>query len=147
MDKIKWCCKQKTGIRLVEPNDRLANKYIEDEDSDFLQMKKASGKWREIMAYYACYEALYAILQKYGIKCEIHDRSIELIKFIEKLKIFRDFVTALKKERINIQYYLKPPKGVDENKVSEFILVCKETINELNDDSIKEFRSEIEKYL
>ena len=28
MASLKWCCKQKDGIKLVEPNDNLAKGYL-----------------------------------------------------------------------------------------------------------------------
>lgn len=29
VNKLKWCCKQKGGIKLIEPNDNLAKEYLE----------------------------------------------------------------------------------------------------------------------
>ncbi|MFW6450431.1 MAG: hypothetical protein ACOCZ6_05235 [Nanoarchaeota archaeon] len=61
MDKLKWCSLQSKGIKIVEPNERIATDYIKEADIDLEDMKKSSLKWKNIMGYYACYNALYAV--------------------------------------------------------------------------------------
>ena len=120
MDKITWCCLQKDGINLVEPNENLAKRYLESSELDFNEMKNShSLKWKDITAYYSCYNSFYAILQKIGIKCEIHDCTIELLRFLihefEGKMLLSDFefLKELKKTRIDVQYYLKEPASID----------------------------------
>ncbi|MCK4730776.1 MAG: hypothetical protein KAT28_05655 [Candidatus Aenigmarchaeota archaeon] len=107
LSKLEWCCIQKEGIQLIEPNERLAKDYINNADSDILDMKKVSKKWKNIVAYYACYNAFYSILQKTGIKCEIHSCTIELTKLFALSKNQQEFFKDLKSCRINVQYYLR----------------------------------------
>ena len=144
MNKIEWCLSQKTGIRIIEPNDNLSQQYVKSSEENLDMMGKVSGKWKSITAYYACYEAFYALLQKIGIKCEIHDCTLELLNLIEgfddKLK---DFMIELKRERIDVQYYLKTPKPLDENQVKEFVLSCKSKISSITNDEIVSIRGKI----
>ena len=126
MDKIDWCKKQNKGIKLVEQNLNLSIKYLDDANTDLETMLTLSGKWKNITAYYACYNALYAILQIIGIKCEIHDCSIALMDIIHLFnKEDYEFLKTLKLERINVQYYLKVPKTINEINVKEFVLKAK----------------------
>ncbi len=79
------------------------------------------------MAYYACYNSLYAILQKAGIKCEIHSCTIELMDQIslftkEDIKFMQD----LKEIRQKNQYYLKNILIDDLDRVKSFIIKCKQ---------------------
>ena len=150
MEKIKWCCLQKDGIKLIEPNENISKKYFEEAGKDLIEMKMANSlKWKDIEAYYSCYNSVYALFQKIGIKCEIHDCTLELLKIIsERVGITKkelDLIEALKHKRIDVQYYLKTPKEVDEKAVSDFVLSCKHILNTLNYDDIIKIRGEINK--
>src|SRR3989344_6006062 len=85
-----------------------------------------------IMVYYSCYSALYSILIKAGIKCEIHSCSIALMGMIGFDKEDIKFMEKLKDDRTNVQYYLKEKELEDENKVKEFLLKCKNIGNEID---------------
>ena len=142
MDKISWCLKQNKGIELVEPNDNLSKKYF-NEAEDTLQLIEKNDKWELIKAYYASYHALYGLLMKAGIKCEIHNCTIELMNLIDQFN--EDdylFLFNLKDKRIQAQYYLK--KVVLDNlpEVKKFIFKCQQISENLN---IEELRSKIEK--
>lgn len=145
MDKISWCKEQKNGIRLVEPNERVGREYIKEADIDLKNISGSMPKWKVISGYYACYNAFYAILQKIGIKSEIHDCSIDLITYFEEVSGFKRFLRELKKNRIGVQYYLKEPTNVDTESIQLFILGCKEIFNDLSPERIKEIREHIEK--
>ncbi len=148
MDKIEWCCLQKDGIKIIEPNENLALNYLNDADSDFLDMKKASLKWKNIVGYYACYNAYYSILQKIGIKCEIHDCTLELFKFIKGFSAEQiSLIAFLKSNRIGVQYYLQKPKEINEKEIADFILTCKHVLNSLSYDNIQEIRKRIGKII
>src|SRR3989344_1861297 len=108
LSKIGWCLKQKKGIEIVEQNDTVAKAYFSDADESLLAMEKNSGKWRVVTAYYACYNALYALLMKAGIKCEIHDCTIATMMFLDFTLDEIKFMINLKNARIDVQYYLKP---------------------------------------
>ena len=117
---------------------------MQSSESNLATMLRLTGKWRTITAYYACYDCLYAILQKIGIKSEIHDCSIEMMNLIGGFSDSdRDFLGGLKNDRIDVQYYLKQPKDVDTKKVKEFILTCKIIIASITEDQIKGIRARV----
>ena len=82
-DKIKWCCQQKKGIELIELKPHLKESYMKESAEDFEELTNSGDKWKIIIAYYSCYEAFYSILMKCGIRCEIHDCSLELMDFFD----------------------------------------------------------------
>ena len=142
MKKIAWCKEQKGGIELVEPNDNLSQAYFKDADLTLQSISKDEekrNKWDLIMAYYACYNALYAIFMKAGIKCEIHDCSLslmELVKGFDNADI--KFVKDLKDKRIQAQYYLKSEKLENFNLVKQFIFKCKRIVENFDVEYLRE---------
>ena len=54
-DKIKWCTDQAKGIKLTELKYHLSESYMNEADETFENVISARGKWKIIMAYYACY--------------------------------------------------------------------------------------------
>jgi hypothetical protein len=143
-DKIKWCCRQKKGIELIEPKPHLDESYMKEAEEDFDELASAGGKWRSIIAYYSCYEAFYSILMKCGVRCEIHDCSLELMKLFNFNEDDSDYIKDLKKDREGNQYYLKRNSLKDKEKIKKFISKCKEISNELNSEKIMQIRKEIE---
>ena len=138
-NKLEWCCNKKNGITLIEPNDNLSDEYMKESDKTLDSLDLINDKWGLIMGYYACYNALYSLMMKMGIKSEIHDCSIELMKMIPQ---FSDddinFIKNLKKDRIDAQYYLKDKVLDDKGKEKEFVLKCKQIKGELDTPSIRE---------
>ena len=141
MVTINWCKNQKNGIELIEPNNSLGEKYLLEAGDSLSVMLSISGKWKVVTAYYACYSALYALFMKAGIKCEIHDCSLELMNrfgfSITEIK----FMKNLKKKRIETQYYLKNVSLDDEDQIKSFIIRCKLFFSNLNGDQISKIRS------
>ncbi len=74
---LRWCLKQAKGIRLVKPSENLIKAYLRKARSALKSMKVNAEvgitEWAVSASYYAKYFAMYALLQKIGIKCEIHD--------------------------------------------------------------------------
>ncbi len=143
-DKIRWCCRQKRGISLAETNDSLAENYFRNASETAENMKKLNGSWKIITAYYACYNALYGVLQKAGIKSEIHECSIELMGLFNQFShedcgMLRD----LKDKRIDAQYYLKQPEPIEEKKAIAFVEKCRVIADSINKDEIEAIRSKI----
>ena len=137
--------KQKKGIKLIEPNDSISENYIKESWNDFDMIEKVNQKWKTVTAYYSCYNSIYAILVKIGIKCEIHDCTIALMDLLGFDKADIKFLDSLKKERVDVQYYLEPSSlSIDKNNVLEFLNKCKEITKEMNDDKINEIRSKLE---
>jgi len=142
--KLVWCCKKKNGIELVEQKEHLNKSYLAESEEDFEEIEKVGDKWKVIIAYYSCYEALYSILMKCGIKSEIHGCTFELMNLFGFADDEKTFLIDLKEAREGNQYYLKNNKLKQEKSVKEFILKCKEISNDLNQDKIKEIRKVIE---
>jgi len=88
--KLKWCCKQSAGLKIDTPNDNLAKEYLQsaEETLSILQdIKGKSNMWLATTKYYCEYFSIYALLQKIGIKCEIHDCTIEIAKLLEEIQV------------------------------------------------------------
>jgi hypothetical protein len=141
--KVKWCLKQKKGIILKVPNEVLTKAYLEEADKTLENVFSTSGKWKLITGYYACYNALYAILMKCGIVCEIHDCSIELMPVLGFEEPNIEYLKVLKENRIKAQYYLKDLRLEDESGVKNFILSCKMLLNNLSSSQIEHIRKQI----
>ena len=149
MRKIDWCKEQDKGIKLIEPNDNLSNEYFKNAEESLKVLKSIwptkSKMWLATTKYYIEYFAIYSLLMKIGIKCEIHDCTIALVKFLEEENII-DKGTSLilekdKELRIDNQYYLKnKPVNIAFNKISEFIISIKETLDNLSKEKIEELR-------
>lgn len=142
-DKFNWCKKQKNGIELISIKEHLSKSYIIEADKTLIEMLKIEGKWKVITGYYACYNALYSILMKCGIKCEIHSCSIQLMELFDFDKEDIDFLGQLKDDRIQSQYYLKETKLEDANKVKDFISKCKLILSQLTKDEIENIRNKL----
>ena len=155
---IVWCCKQKRGIKLEEPNDNLCNVYIKKAKSSLNMLESANEKneidWISTTAYYARYFAFYALLQKCGIKSEIHDCSISLMHFlfVEENLIEKHFYTELllaKELRVDTQYYVTEDINLnklkkDSETARNFVLKIEEIIEKLTKEQIKVLRNKLE---
>lgn len=142
-DKIKWCCKQKRGIELIELKPHLNESYIKESEEDFDELSSAGNKWKTIIAYYSCYEAFYSLLMKCGIRCEIHDCSLELMGIFDFNGEEIEYMKDLKKAREGNQYYLKRNLLEDDNKIKEFISKCKEISEGLNSEDVEKIRENV----
>ncbi len=154
MDKIEWCIRKKEGLRLIEPNSNLAGAYIKKSEEALQSMNANIPKdWKISTAYYTTYFALYALLMRIGIECEIHSCTIEfarqfLKEYFSKEEI--EFVEESLKARINSQYYVNrtvpDPKYQDMIKLApRFMVKCKSILNQLNEKTIKEIRENFQK--
>lgn len=142
-NKLNWCKNQKNGIELISIKEHLSKSYILEADQTLIEMLKIDGKWKVITAYYSCYNALYSILMKCGIKCEIHSCSIQLMELFDFTKEEINILEQLKDDRIQAQYYLKEKKLEDENKVKDFISKCKLILSQLSTNQIENIRSNL----
>lgn len=146
-DKIRWCLKQKGGINLIEPKPHLSESYMKEADETLEIVFSIKGKWKVITAYYTCYNALYSLLMKTGIRCEIHDCTLELMSLFGLNNSEMEFMRNLKEDRIQTQYYLKEKVLKSEANVKEFVLKCKILLNELSSDKIEKLRRKIKELL
>lgn len=154
---VSWCWKQKRGTKLEEPNDNLCNIYIKKAKSALNMLSSASEKdevdWIATTAYYARYLAFYGLLQKCGIKSEIHDCTISLINFlfVEEGIIEEHFYNELqlaKELRIDTQYYVteeldKEKLNKDSETARSFVLKMEEVIENLTEEQINSIRNKL----
>jgi len=152
MRKISWCKKQKKGIKLIEPNENLSNEYYENAEESLRVLKNIketkSNMWLATTKYYIEYFAVYSILMKLGIKCEIHDCTISLVYFLEKENILNKNTSKLleqdKKLRIDNQYYLKnKPVNINLDELADFLLSIKQSLEKLDNSFIQDIRDKI----
>jgi len=143
MDNLEWCSKQSKGIKLVEPNLDVAKSYLADAKRDFGLIDVNEPKWNIIKEYYVCYNSLYSLLVKCGIKCEIHDCTIRLMDLFGFENNFREKLIDLKKERIDVKYYLGNSKKDYISFAREVLEFCEIKFLELNDLKIKEIRNKL----
>jgi len=155
MKKISWCKKQERGIKIQEPNDNISQEYYKNAEESIKVLKSIreikSNMWLATTKYYVEYFAVYSVLMKIGIKCEIHDCTIALLRFLEDEGIVeKGTATSLgrdKKLRIDNQYYLKDKDvDVDLEKLSEFMLSIRKSLDGLDSDKVSELRKKLEEF-
>ena len=150
---LQWCKKQKRGVILIEPNDNLSKEYLQTAEETLEVLRTISGKskvWLATTKYYCEYFAVYSLFMKIGIKCEIHECSIEICKFLEKSGIipagFAKILEEDKQLRIDNQYYLKNRDvPIQYEKILEFVLKMKDITIKIGTDKIRKIREELEK--
>lgn len=153
--KLRWCCKQPVGLKIEETNDNLAKEYLQSAEETLSVLQDIKGKsnmWLATTKYYCEYFSVYALLQKIGIKCEIHDCTIEITKLLEEIKIiplgYSKKLEEDKELRLDNQYYLKNrPVGINIRELSDFILYIKNKVNSITLDEINKARDEIKKIM
>jgi len=156
MVSIGWCCKQKSGIKLVDPNDNIARGYIkmaEDSLGTMNREKQFNLTFAISACYYSMYYSLYSVCMKIGVKCEIHSCTIEFAKQILGDFYSQEYIEIIKKAfnaRNIAQYYVD--KIVDEkdidlifSKAQSFVSKSKEVLGKINEDEIKDIKGKIEK--
>ena len=146
MNKINWCKKQSKGIKLVEPNDNLSEEYFNNAEESLRVLRSIkeskSNMWLATTKYYIEYFAVYAVLMKIGIKCEIHECTIELTRLLEEENILKKGISNNLKEdkglRIDNQYYLKNREvKINFEELSNFLLSIKQTLEILDKNKIE----------
>ncbi|MBS3132674.1 hypothetical protein J4470_00905 [Candidatus Woesearchaeota archaeon] len=152
MNKINWCKGKEKGIKLIEPNDNLSAEYYENAEESLKVLRSIketeSNMWLATTKYYIEYFAVYSVLMKLGVKCEIHDCTIALTQMLEHEGTFKlgthKILESDKELRIDNQYYLKNrPVHIDFEKLSEFIIAIREVLEKLDYTKINELRTKI----
>ncbi len=155
MKRISWCKKQTRGVKLVNPNENLSKEYYENAEESLKVLRSIketkSNMWLATTKYYIEYFAVYSVLMRLGIKCEIHDCTIALVKFLEEEGVLDKGISKMldkdKELRIDNQYYLKNKAvDVDFDKLSGFLILVKDALGRLDDDKIKDLREKIGKF-
>jgi uncharacterized protein (UPF0332 family) len=152
MANINWCLKQNKGIKLINPNNELANEYMKSSKETLFSLKnnlEDSNMWKATKKYYLLYLAVYSLFMKIGIKSEIHECTIELTKYLGEFNLFPEktyeILTNSKQLRIDNQYYLKNiDVKIDYDKLFTYVLSIDEKINSINVDEINKIRKKIQ---
>ena len=151
MVTIEWCKKQKSGIRLIQPNKNMSSSYIKmaEESIDVLAKLENSSIWIATTSYYIFYYSLYALMLRIGIKCEIHSCSLELMKSFLKWYSDKDLdmINKAFSARIDLQYYSdrKVNNTILESIRSyckEFFIKTKDILSKITEDEISNIRDE-----
>lgn len=152
MKKISWCKEQEKGIKIQEPNNNLSEEYFENAEESMRVLrsikKTQSNMWLATTKYYIEYFAIYSILMKIGIKCEIHDCTLSLSEYLEKENIIPEGtykrIEQDKELRIDNQYYLKNKKvNIDIGGLSEFLINIRKSLDKLSKEKVIEIREKI----
>lgn len=158
-EQLKWCLKQKKGIKLVEPSDNLVTAFLGKSNSALKSMEANADAgiedWTISASYYARYFAVYALLAKLGVKSEIHDCTVAAFKYlfvdegIADSSLFEE-LTESKKERIDAQYYTRVT-GVDVNKVmtdtNKFVTKIEEIMDGLTSDKVQSLAGKLKQLI
>ncbi len=153
---LRWCCTNENGLKLDTPSENLAQGYLTLAENALGTMNRERNYNRQFAisaCYYSMYYALYAILMKLGIKCEIHSCTLEFMK-----KLLKDFyapedMQAIKKAfdcRETAQYYVdrivtKEDEMYIMAQAPLFITKSKEILAKLNENDIQKIRDELKK--
>ena len=154
MVSLKWCCKQKEGIKLIEPNDNLAQGYLEMAENSLGTMNREKNynlMFAISACYYSMYYSLYAICMKIGIKCEIHSCTLKFMKQILNNLYSIEDIKIIKKafNMRNIAQYqvdkIIPKEDSDFiiSKAPLFVNKSKEILSKLNEEDVKNLRKDI----
>ncbi len=152
-DNVRWCTRQARGLRLSGINENLARVYLRKSRSALnmlgAAMEKKEYEWILDTSYYAKYFAVYALFMKAGIKCEIHDCTISVLKklFIEEKIIpyeIYDELCKSKELRVGALYYNKD-FGAEQiflraEATADFCLKVEEIIQNISEEDIKKVR-------
>ena len=125
-EKLAWCLKIKTGIKLTLPSEEEFNSYFSAAKTDLENLIKGKvlARWEPVVAYYSAYYSIYAFLRLLGIKSENHFCSILCFRYVLRVinedEKMIEVMDRLKRRREEAQYYLKTVK-IDVNELKKFI--------------------------
>jgi uncharacterized protein (UPF0332 family) len=152
---LKWCLKQQRGIRLVKPSENLVNAYLEKSRNALRSMEVNAREdiieWAVSASYYAKYFAVYALLSRVGIRCEIHDCTIALFEHLFGNSVDSQLINEFrksKKDRIETQYYTRKV-NIELNqlmkKTKDFVLEIEKILDDMNSEKIGQLQSVLNK--
>lgn len=150
--KLRWCFGLKDGLRIVEPNERLARAYLIEAKASLkraeMNFKDGDLLWTTVVVYYAEYYALYSFLQRIGVKCENHFCSILAVGLLlgeDKIKT----INQHKDKRIDAQYYMKVDKeeqvGKTLKEAKMFVSIFDEIASNISEKEISTYRENLKK--
>ena len=151
MVSIKWCLSVKHGIELVKPNDNMCGSYLKmaEESLKIIRKIDESKLWTASASYYVIYYSLYSTMMNIGVKCEIHQCSIEFMKrFLLDFYSSEDvqLIKTAFELRNDLQYY--PDRLADEKKLEyvkkgsiDFFVKTKSIISRITEKQINQIRN------
>ena len=156
-DRFDWCREQRRGIRLVKPSISVCEAYLAKSESALNVLVSAREKdepdWVVTTAYYAKYFALYAVLARCGIKCEIHACTLTaaerlLVDNGLMAKQLHEDILEAKDLRVEMQYYAY--QSYDKNAVTrqagsspDFVLAMRALTERLDERTIDKVRERV----
>ena len=152
MNNFENCLHKKRGIELVEPNSNLAQAYIIRAEESLKERNQLKTRyWKITITYYAMYFALYSILRKIGVKCEIHTCTVSFMKKLLAEQFTKEDVELLEmamKARVDEQYYTDRYITSEQyetiiNTAPVFVTKCKNII--LTDKKIEQIRTTLKR--
>lgn len=146
MVDLSWCKTQKNGIELIEPSDNLKESYFKASQRSILAMQRVGpdlNDWYITTAYYGCYHAFYALCMQVGIKSEIHDCTLKLLSYFPFTAAEIKFITNLKKDRLDTQYYLLERPLPKVPTVNAFASKCRQISTSLTPDMIQKILEKV----
>lgn len=149
-NSLKWCASLKDGLKIVHPDEILAKSYLNEAKSSLKRaetdLKEGDLLWATVVIYYAEYYALYAFLQKIGVKCENHHCSILSVGEL----LGNEKITAInnhKSKRIDAQYYMRIGKQEEVQKILQeakaFVAEFDNLVSNLSNEEIEKYRRKL----
>ena len=156
-DDYLFCFKKSGGLRLINPNEKLAEVYKKKSRSALNMLESAKEKqeneWILDTSYYAKYFIVYALFMKVGIKSEIHDCTIFALNslFAEEKIVDKEIYEELKKSkdlRVGALYYDKDfgrEEILKRAKIApEFCLKVESILDKITKEDIEKIRKKFE---
>jgi len=150
---LRWCLRQSKGIALVKPSENLVRAYLQKSRNAIKSMEVNAEAgiidWAVSASYYAKYFAVYSLLAKIGVKCEIHDCTIALFEYLFRDAVPRQLIRELrrsKEDRVEAQYYpLVEEVRLEQmmSRTKSFVLDTGEIVDGLDSESIARLRSRV----
>lgn len=150
---LKWCARQNKGIKIISETINLQNAYLRKSEEALKSMAANANaginEWVISTSYYAKYFAIYALLSRIGVKCEIHDCTIALFKYLFSSKVPSKFIQDLqqsKNDRVDAQYYTATIQINQKTLIAEtknFVLKVQEIIDKLTQPEIVDLQGKL----
>jgi uncharacterized protein (UPF0332 family) len=152
---LYWCSRQNRGVRLVKPSENLVKAYRDKYKNALKSMEVNANAaiidWAISASYYARYFAVYSLLAKIGVKCEIHDCTIALFEYLFRSDMQPAVLRQLresKENRIDAQYYPYLPTvdfQVMLKDTRQFVLEIEMILDQLNAARIAQLQGKLKR--
>jgi uncharacterized protein (UPF0332 family) len=150
---LKWCAKQKKGIKIIPESLNLQKAYLKKSEEALKSMNANAiagiNEWVISTSYYAKYFAVYALLSRIGIKCEIHDCTVALFEYLFSSTVPANFIQDLqqsKDDRVDAQYYTQTVQINSKKMLADttnFVLEIQKIIDKLTSTEITALKGKV----